>query len=126
MATIYLLETDRQLGQAAKKYFAGHDLYFFADPQAAVTSADINKPDVVVLDLFLAGRSGIEFLYELRSYPDWKHLPVLVTGHLPADELAQYANAFSELRIHKYLPKHSTGLQDLLAEVELALHYTPL
>lgn len=126
MATIFLLETDRQLGQAAKNYFAGHDLYFFADPQQAVTAADINKPDVVVLDLFLAGRSGVEFLYELRSYPDWQHLPVLVTGHLPAGQLGDYAEALTQLRVHKYLHKNSTSLQDLLAEVELALHYTPL
>lgn len=126
MATIFLLETDRQLGQAAKDYFAGHDLYYFADPQAAVTAADIHKPDVVVVDLFLAGRSGIEFLYELRSYPDWQQLPVLITGHMPADEIARYHGALSDLRVHKYLPKHSTSLQDLMAEVELALHYTPL
>lgn len=126
MSTIYLLETDRQLGKAAKAYFAGHDLYYFADPQAAVSAADIHRPDVVVLDLFLAGRSGIEFLYELRSYPDWQHLPVLVTGHLPAKELAGYHDSLCELKVHKYLPKHSTSLQDLLAEVELALHYTPL
>jgi DNA-binding response OmpR family regulator len=126
MATIYLLETDRQLAQAAKQYFTDHDLYFFADPQAAVTAADIHKPDVVVIDLFLAGRSGIEFLYELRSYPDWQHLPVLITGHLSVEELTEYIDAFTQLRVHKYLPKHSTSLQDLLGEVELALHYTPI
>ena len=126
MATIYLLETDRQLGKAAKQYFAGHDLYYFADPQVAVVSADIHRPDVIIIDLFLAGRSGIEFLYELRSYPDWQNLPVLVTGHLPVEELVHYIDAFTDLRVHKYLPKQSTSLQDLLAEVELALHHTPL
>jgi DNA-binding response OmpR family regulator len=122
MATIFLLETDRQLGRAAKRYFGdAHEVYHFSDPQMAVTSADINKPDIVVLDLFLAGRSGIEFLYELRSYPDWQQLPVLITGHLPSNEIAEYADALMELRVHKYLPKHTTSLQDLLAEVEQAL-----
>jgi CheY-like chemotaxis protein len=91
----------------------------------AVTSADINKPDIVVLDLFLAGRSGIEFLYELRSYPDWQQLPVLITGHLPSNEIAEYADALMELRVHKYLPKHTTSLQDLLVEVEQALQPAP-
>jgi CheY-like chemotaxis protein len=126
MATIFLLETDRQLGKAAQEYFAGHDLYYFADPQSAVTAADINKPDVVVLDLFLAGRSGIEFLYELRSYPDWQLLPVIATGHVSASEIEEFQESLNELRVHKYLPKHTTPLADLLAEVELALHYTPL
>lgn len=126
MATIFLLETDRQLGRAAKDYFAGHDLYYFADPQTAVTAADINRPDVIVIDLFLAGRSGIEFLYELRSYPDWQSLPVLIIGHFSVDELAYYIDSFRELGVHKYLPKHATSLRDLMAEVELALHYTPL
>ena len=126
MATIFLLETDRQLSQAAKQYFTGHDVFYFADPQAAVTAADIHKPDVVVVDLFLAGRSGIEFLYEFRSYPDWQDLPVLVTGHLPQDGLDEYKHALNQLRVHKYLPKYTTNLQDLLGEVELALHYTHL
>jgi DNA-binding response OmpR family regulator len=126
MANIFLLETDRQLGKAAKEYFSQHDLYYFADPQVAVTAADINRPDVVVIDLFLAGRSGIEFLYELRSYPDWQYLPVLVTGHLPVEEIVHYLDAFTELRVHKYLPKQSTTLEDLLGEVELALHHTPI
>jgi DNA-binding response OmpR family regulator len=126
MATIFLLETDRQLGRAAKRYFGDiHDVYHFSDPQMAVTSADINKPDIVILDLFLAGRSGIEFLYELRSYPDWQQLPVLITGHLPSNEIAEYADALMELKVHKYLPKHTTSLQDLLVEVEQALQPAP-
>jgi DNA-binding response OmpR family regulator len=126
MAKIFLLETDRQLGRAAKQYFKDtHELYHFSDPQMAVTSADINRPDIVILDLFLAGRSGVEFLYELRSYPDWQHLPVLIVGHLPSNELAEYADALMELKVHKYLPKHTTSLKELLNEVESALQSVP-
>jgi DNA-binding response OmpR family regulator len=122
MARIFLLETDKQLGSAAKQYFGkSHEVYHFSDPQMAVTTADVHPPDVVVLNLFLAGRSGIEFLYELRSYPDWQTLPVIITGHLPSNELAEFADALMELRIHKYLPKHTTSLADMLAEVEQAL-----
>src|SRR4051812_17398861 len=106
MAVIYLLETDSQLGAAAKKYFKNkHDVYHFTDPQMAVSSADAHRPDVIVIDLFLAGRSGIEFLYELRSYPDWQALPVIVTGHLLPSDLDEFAVALSDLKIYNYLPK---------------------
>ena len=126
MAHILLLETDRQLAKNTRDYFgrAGHKLAFFADPQTAVMSADTNRPDVIILDLFLASRSGIEFLYELRSYPEWQAIPVIITGHLAGGELNSYQDSFKELSVAHYLPKQTSSLKELLAEVEKSLQPT--
>jgi DNA-binding response OmpR family regulator len=123
MAVILLLETDRQLAKNMQAYFsrAGHQLSYYADPQAAVMGADTSRPDIVILDLFLASRSGIEFLYELRSYPEWQTIPVIITGRLPADELGAYQESFKELGVSKYLPKQTTSLDQFLAEAERTL-----
>jgi DNA-binding response OmpR family regulator len=97
MAQILLLETDRQLAKSLKDYFgrAGHSLVCYSDPQQAVVAADRRQPQVIILDLMLAGRSGIEFLYELRSYP--------------------------ELGVSKYLHRQTTSLPQLLAEAQKLL-----
>src|SRR5437868_2205469 len=123
MATILLLETDRQLAQNLKGYFgqAGHELLAYSDPQQAVIAADKNHPDIVILDLILASRSGIEFLYELRSYPDWHNIPVIVTGKLTADELEAFSAAFQELGVSKYLHRQTAALADFLTETESLL-----
>lgn len=36
------------------------------------------RPDALILDLLLPGRSGLEILRELRAGPDTAHLPVLM------------------------------------------------
>ena len=116
MARVLLIETDRQLAKNIKSYLqlAGHTVNSHSDLQAAVTTADTDRPGIIILDLWLAGRSGIEFLYELRSYPDWQPVPVIVTGKLSQDELANFAKAFEQLSISSYLPKHTAT--SILAE----------
>lgn len=120
MANILLLQTDRQLSKNIQKYFgrAGHQLSYYSDPQTAVMAADNRRPDIIILDLFLASRSGIEFLYELRSYPEWQTIPVIITGRLPAGELEAFGGSFKELRVAKYISKQASSLRELLAEAE--------
>ena len=122
MAKILLLETDRQLAKNVKDYFAraGHQLSYYSDPQTAVMAADTSRPDVIILDLFLASRSGIEFLYELRSYPEWQPIPVIITGRLAASELDVFKDSFKELNIARYITKQAS-LKDLLAAAEATL-----
>jgi|SRR3989344_1018476 len=80
------------------------------DPQAAMDSADARKPDVIILDLLLADRSGVEFLHELRSYPDWYNIPVILNSHLSAEELRQSTAGFDRLNVLAYHYKpHSTA-----------------
>jgi two-component system, OmpR family, response regulator BaeR len=116
VAKIFLLETDRQLADNCRDFFkrAGHQLTYYSDLQQAVAAADNNQPDLIIIDLFLAGRSGVEFLYELRSYPDWQNLPVIITGQLPADELSVYEKAFQQLGVSNYISKTTSSLAQLL------------
>lgn len=122
MAEILLLDTDRQLASHAIDFFkrAGHYLKHFSDPQAAVIAIDKTKPDLIIADLFLAARSGIEFLFELRSYPEWENLPIIVTGSLSPEEIKNYRAAFKELGVCLYFQK-TAPLKELLAAVERLL-----
>jgi CheY-like chemotaxis protein len=58
------------------------------DGEAAVALATQALPDLVVLDLELPGKSGIEVAEAIRAQPATRHIPIIVaTGH---SDLAEY------------------------------------
>lgn len=120
MAQILLIEPDRLL---ARIYFdaltrAGHKVQICATAQAGIFCADEIKPDVVLLELQLVAHSGIEFLYEFRSYPDWEQIPVIITTNVPAGEFTgSWKLLRDQLAVSQYLYKPLTTLQRLLRTV---------
>lgn len=117
---ILLLEPDRQL---AMIYFQGmmadgHTVTPTASAQAAVLAADKKRPDVVVLELQLIEHSGIEFLYEFRSYSEWQDIPVIVHSQVPPHEFAANDKLLKDqLGIGHFLYKPHTSIQQLLQAV---------
>ncbi len=127
MAGILLIEPDRLLAgsyvQALRD--AGHEVSAASGAQAAIMTADAAVPDLVVLELQLVGHSGIEFLYEFRSYPDWQDIPVLVQTHVPRSEFADNWHLLQqELGVRDYLYKSRTSLRDLVSAVHEHLPVT--
>lgn len=124
MAHILLVEPDRILaetyGQVLKS--AGHKVVPCASAQAAILAADQRKPDLVIIELQLIEHSGIEFLYEFRSYSEWQSIPVVVQSQVPATEFALNKRLLKdELGVCAYLYKPLTSLQQLLKTVKTQL-----
>ena len=102
--------------------FAGHKVVHAKAAQAAVELADEQAPDAVILELQLPAHNGLEFLYELRSYPEWAHIPVIINSFMPPQELARFSPALmSELGICATLYKPRATLQQLQRSVREAL-----
>ncbi len=124
MAHLILIEPDRILAEtysAACKQ-AGHSLVPCASAQAAVLAADQRRPDVVIVDLQLVEHSGIEFLYEFRSYPEWQGIPLIVHSQVPPSEFTSNWQLFrDQLQIAHYLYKPQTSLRELLATINQVL-----
>ena len=60
----------------------GHETGIAFDGPAAIAAANLQKPDVVLLDLTLPGMSGIEVAAELRRDPERSGcVLVAITGH---------------------------------------------
>jgi CheY-like chemotaxis protein len=60
----------------------GHEAGIVFDGPAAIAAANLQEPDVVLLDLSLPGMSGIEVAAELRRDPERSGcVLVAITGH---------------------------------------------
>lgn len=123
MARILLIEPDYVL---ASTYYealsrAGHQVIPTAGAQTALLVADDIKPELIILELQLIEHSGVEFLYELRSYPDWQHLPVILHTQVPPAEFNQSRELLKQLNIQTYLYKPQTTLRELAAAVDRQL-----
>lgn len=124
MARILLLEPDRVLAEtyATALRSAGHTVTPCASAQAAILAADQQSPEAVVLELQLVEHSGIEFLYEFRSYPEWSMVPVIVLSHVHPAEFNRHRRLLKEeLGVGAYLYKPHTGLKSLLRTVRQSL-----
>lgn len=123
---IVLIEPDRSLAETYYQALQhrGHTVTACASAQAGIIAADQQRPDAVVLELQLIEHSGIEFLYEFRSYPDWQDVPVIVQTHVPPAEFsASWDLLRRELGVRAYLYKPQASLRHLLralAEAEPA------
>lgn len=123
MPRILLIESDSILAKATAKALTsvGYEVDWHVDPQAATDSADQKVPDLIIIDLMLGGRSGVEFLYEFRSYPEWRVLPVIVYSSIEPEEFYQSSFGFSELGISQYHYKPTTSLAQLTESVKQIL-----
>lgn len=126
MPNILLIEPDRRLAETYQKALeaASHAVTAVSGAQTAITAADTVKPDLVILELQLVGHSGIEFLYEFRSYLDWQAVPVIIQSQVPPGEFADSRQLLNqELGVKAYLYKPHTTLRQLLAQVD---EFTPV
>lgn len=119
MSQILLVEPDKLIAGNLIKVLkkAGYQASWHVDPQAALDSADLQTPELVIADLVLANHGGIEFLYEFRSYPEWQEVPVVIFSSLSVEELKEAIGGFEHLNISAYHYKPNTTLVDLTKTV---------
>lgn len=123
MATLLLMEPDRLLAdtyaQALKQ--AGHQVVWQTDAQAALADLDAQPIDLVILELQLANHNGVELLHEIRSYPDWDQIPVLLHTMVAQSHPGLGRAFWPQLGIAGYLYKPQTNLVKLAQTVDRLL-----
>lgn len=77
----------------------------------ALSHIETFKPSVVVLDLMLPGKGGLDILAELRSRPDTQALPVIIFSNKDDDEDRLRAQS---LGVSNFLVKAMTDLSDVV------------
>lgn len=84
---VLIVEGDKLQAEMYKDGYelAGHSVLLASGAQEAVSKLDKEKVDLILLNLILPGRSGVEVLHELNSYDDWRQIPVvLITDNHPS------------------------------------------
>lgn len=112
---ILLLEPNRLLANQYVSFLTrqGHQVAWREDAQTGITAADEQRPDVVIAELLLGGHSGIEFLYEFRSYGDWVAVPAIILSNLSPEAAGLPPTVLESLGVAMYLYKPELSLQKL-------------
>jgi DNA-binding response OmpR family regulator len=126
MIRILLIETDHLIAANVADFLRaeGYEVVWHKDPQSAIESTDKHHPDVVVMDLVLSAHNGVEFLYELRSYPEWHKLPVIIFSNVAQTDLEAVHQGLEHLDILAYHHKPITSLRQLAKSVKVANQLT--
>ncbi len=116
---VLLIEPDQILAQTYQRAMerAGITVRRAADVQAAVHLIDQELPGCIILEVQQAGHNGIEFIYEIRSYPDWQAIPIIIVSGIPSDELGLTEKTKQQLKIKSYHYKPHLTLSKLTSAV---------
>lgn len=100
----------------------GYKVFGASSAQEGLDVLDNNeKIDLIILDIMLPGHNGIAALYELRSYEDWQHIPVVLLSALPPRDFDMHGEIWQHLGVKKYLYKPATKPTDLLNSIQTLL-----
>jgi len=85
--TVFIIEDDLWQAEQYKLVLeaAGDRVYGFDNGVTAIAAVDEHRPDVIILDMLLAGTTGITLLHELQSYTDTGGVPVILCTNLADD-----------------------------------------
>jgi CheY-like chemotaxis protein len=90
MAVVLIAEDDEDIAAILTRLLkrAGHTVLREPDGQAALESALVNKPEVVLTDLGMPRMDGIDLTRAVRAHPDLNRTPVIMlSGQLhPGDD----------------------------------------
>ncbi len=124
MKRILLIEPNTVLAELYQRMLAkeGFEVVHTVSAQEAISEADAATPDIVIIELQLPRHSGIEFLHEFRSYPEWGHIPVIAHTVIAPSRLADLRQPLTqELGVTAILYKPKTSLEILLQTVQTQL-----
>jgi CheY-like chemotaxis protein len=86
----------------------GYTLVEARDGDEAVEQARLSRPDLILLDMMMPGRSGLEVLAELRRDPELRAIPVVM---LTARAQATDREAASLAGVDRFLAKPFSPLE---------------
>lgn len=96
----------------------GYRLLTATDGEEALDTATRNKPDLIIMDIYLPKVSGLEVTKRLRQMPAFNHVPIIaVTAHAMKGDKEKIIEAGCDA----YLPKpiNTRQLPEVVTEMLL-------
>lgn len=120
MTTILIVEDDEWLAEQQVRTLTAAGFTTLCAPHAlaAMDVIDTQQPDVILLDVLLAGPNAFTLLHELQSHADLAAIPVVLCTNsadmLAGEDMAGYG-------IVRVLDKASMTPADVVAAIKKAL-----
>lgn len=113
-SNILILEPDRVLSSIYSKYLSENRYKLFSayKVEDALELLDQHKIDIILMELQISGHNGLEFLYEIRSYPEWDDIKIIINSIYQLDNINSLT--LDLLNISKILYKPEAKLITLL------------
>ncbi len=120
-AKILFVDDDNFLRKVYKAELSerGYEVILAADGEEGLHKAQLEDPDLVILDMIMPKKSGFEVLMELQSDPVTKMIPVIILSNLGQE--ADIKKGI-DLGAVEYLVKDDVTLEIIVAKVEEYLH----
>lgn len=96
----------------------GFEVVLADNGEDAVTKFKGTKPDVLLIDILLPKKNGLEALADIRLLPEGEKIPALIISNI---EEAKYISEAEKLGVKAYLIKANTQIPDIVAKVKEAL-----
>src|SRR5439155_18717092 len=93
MSKILIVEDDQIVANIYRNKFSvdGFQVEVALDGQAGLELTRSFRPDAIILDLMLPKMTGVELMKQLRSEPEFQHLPVIVFSNTYLTNMVQEA-----------------------------------
>src|SRR5512136_1293529 len=113
---VLLVDDDEKLRRLLKEYLEGYEFHVFtlADGEAVLNAVRKESPEIVILDIMLPKKDGLEVLKEIRAV---SHIPVIMLT-AKGEEADRVVGL--ELGADDYLPKPFSP-RELLARIKAVL-----
>ena len=64
----------------------GYQLHYSSSGMVAMSSLDLFKPDVILLDILLPSMDGVKVCAQIKSMPDWRSVPIIIFTELTSKQ----------------------------------------
>lgn len=120
MKKILFIEDEPALQKALGDFLRGqgYEVTAALDGEAGANALRRERPDLVLLDLVLPKKHGLEVLAEMRANPALALIPVIVLTNVETEDALVQA---VELGAKAYLVKTGYALDEVLEKVKAAL-----
>lgn len=86
--------------------------------QSAIEQADNSYPRLIILELMIPRHNGLEFIHELRSYPEWMDIPLIIYSQMSEEELNTSPEILKDMGIVEHFYKPTASLEQLIKSAE--------
>jgi DNA-binding response OmpR family regulator len=107
---VMIIDDDREFLEELNDilHLSGYDTYPTNDALQACVSASDYKPDIIIMDFRMPGKTGFDVARDLRAMPDFKATPIIgMTAFVGED----YEDRMRQCAISTYLRKPFNPLE---------------